>query len=217
MRSLKIYALLLVLLMGLTVSAQTSKSSKSKSTKSKSHKKAKSTADKSAVAVADSVIVAPPSPPAPPPPPPPTMMKYFVDSYPEFSILVKGINATQLNETFESGNPITVFAPVNRTFDNLPAGTIRDILQPQMRDSLKGVLTYMVIAGNWSLEQLQQKIKEGGGSFSVPTIGGMGKLSFVLDGSAVRVKDNRGTQMQLSAPVITKSGMVYVVDRLLLP
>lgn len=215
MRSLKIYALLVVLLMGLSVSAQTTKSTKSKSSKSKSHKKAKSTADKSAVAIADSVIVAPPMPPAPPPPP--TMMKYFVDSYPEFSILVKGINATELNETFESGNPITVFAPVNRTFDNLPAGTIKNILQPEMRDSLKGVLTYMVIAGNWSLDQLQQKIKEGGGSFSIPTVGGIGKLNFVLDGSAVRVKDNRGTQMQLSAPIITKSGMVYVVDKLLLP
>ncbi len=204
MRHLKIYTLLFVLFVGLSASAQSSKSKKSS--------KAKST---KTVAVADTATPAPPPPP--PPPPPPTMMKYFVNAYPEFTVLVKSINATQLNAVFEGNDAVTVFAPVNRTFQNVRAGAIKNILKPEMVDSLKGILTYMVVAGNWSTEDLTNKIKEGGGSYSLPTVGGTGKLNFFLDGTAVWVKDNRGTAIQLGVPVVNKNGTVYKVDKLLLP
>jgi len=215
MNHLKLIPLLLLLFAGITVSGQTKKTKHKSSRSKKTVVTAKEPAGKTAVAAGDSVVA--PAMPLPPPPPPPTAMQYFVSSYPEFTVLVKAINATELNSTFETSGPVTVFAPVNRTFDNLPAGVIKDILQPQMRDSLKGVLTYMVIAGSWSLADLQQKIKEGGGTYSIPTIGGSGSLNFLLDGAAVRVKDSRGNQMQLSAPVVTRNGLVYIVDRLLLP
>jgi hypothetical protein len=44
----------------------------------------------------------------------------------------------------------------------------------------------------------------------------MGNLNFVLNGETVFVKDNKGTQFPLGKPVITGSGMVYPVDKLLL-
>jgi len=147
----------------------------------------------------------------------PSILKYFVNAYPEYTVLVKAINAVELNTTFESNSPVTVFAPMNRSFNNVRTADINTILKPEMRDSLKGMLTYIVVSGEWRLENLIQKIKEGGGSYSLPTIGGTGNLSFVLNGETVFVKDNRGTQVPLGAPVVTGSGLVYPVDKLLLP
>lgn len=206
MRKLKIYALLFLLFLGFNALAQ---SSKSKSSKTKSSK------SKTVVTPVDTATPPPPLPP--PPPPPPTMMKYFVNSYPEFTVLVKAINATQLNSVFEGKDPVTVFAPVNKTFENLKSGTISNILKPQMKDSLKSMLTYIVVAGNWSTDDLTQKIKEGGGSYSLPSVGGSGKLNFFLDGTAVWVKDRRGTMVQLGIPVVNKNGTVYTIDKMLLP
>lgn len=147
----------------------------------------------------------------------PSVLKYFVNAYPEYTVLVKAINAVELNTTFESGSPVTVFAPLNRSFNNVRTADINNILKPEMRDSLKGMLTYIVVSGEWRLEDLIQKIKEGGGSYSLPTVGGTGKLTFVLSGATVFVKDNRGTEIALGAPVVTGSGLVYPVDKLLLP
>jgi len=155
--------------------------------------------------------------PAPPVPlAAPTIMKYLVNSYPEYTLLVKAINAIEMNATFEANGPVTVFAPRNRAFREMRTWTINKLMKPEMRDSLKGMLTYMVVAGNWNTADLIQKIKEGGGSYSLPTIGGVGNLNFVLNGETVFVKDNRGNQFPLGAPVVTGTGMVYPVDKLLL-
>lgn len=149
---------------------------------------------------------------------PTTIMKYFVSVYPEYRVLVKSINSTQLNATFEStDNPVTVFAPVNKTFVNAKAGAIKNILKPQMNDSLKSILTHMVVSGSWDLAKLTEKIKEGAGSFSLPSVGGTGNLTFLLKDNYVWVKDDRGTLILLKDPIKATNGLIYSVDRLLLP
>ncbi|KAA5535039.1 hypothetical protein F0919_10610 [Taibaiella lutea] len=147
----------------------------------------------------------------------PSIMKYLVNAYPEYTVLVKAINAIEMNATFEANGPVTVFAPRNRAFSNIRTSNINKMLKPEMRDSLKGILTYMIVAGNWKTEDLTQKIKEGGGSYSLPTVGGTGNLNFVLNGDVVFIKDNRGNQFALGKPVTTGTGIIYPVDKLLLP
>ncbi|WP_118951811.1 fasciclin domain-containing protein [Taibaiella helva] len=147
---------------------------------------------------------------------PPTIMKYLVDMSPEYATMVKTINAARLTETFEGPGPMTVFAPRNRAFDILPAGTVDNWLKPEMMDSLQKVLTYHTVAGNWPLSDLQQKIKEAGGEFFLPTIGAPGKLSFVMENGKVMVKDQRGFKTILETPVAEQNGLVYSLDKLLL-
>lgn len=214
MKRKQILALIIALVVGFNVTAQTKK--KKTSTK-KNIKTTTQTTTTVTTTVTDSPVVTEVKVQPAIKPPAPSIMKYLVNSYPEYTVLVKAINATELNSTFEAAGPVTVFAPVNKTFNNASASTMRDIMEPQMRDSLKGILTYIIVAGNWRKEDLIQKIKEGGGSYSLPTIGGMGNLSFVLNGETVSVKDNRGNQIPLGTPVMTNSGMVYAIDRLLLP
>ncbi len=143
-------------------------------------------------------------------------MKYLVDASPEYATMVKAINTARLTETFEGPGPVTMFAPLNKAFDVLPAGTVDKWLQPEMIDELQKILTYHVIAGNWPIKDLEQKIKEAGGEFQVPTIGEPGKLSFVMENGKVMVKDQQGFKTALGMPVTEQNGMVYHIDKILL-
>lgn len=148
---------------------------------------------------------------------PPTIYKYLITAAPEFATMVKAINAVRLDETFSGPGPVTMFAPTNKAFEGLPAGTVDSWLQPDMSDSLQKILTYHVIAGSWTVSELEQKIRESGGEFFIPTIGEGGKLSFVLENNKVLVKDVHGFKTILGIPSKEQNGLVYSMDKLLLP
>ena len=149
--------------------------------------------------------------------PAPSILSYLITAAPEYSIMVKSINATRLENTFTATGPITVFAPVNKAFNVLPAGTIDNWLKPEMSDSLKGILTYHVIAGSWTASELERKIREAGGEFFMPTIGGAARVSFVLENNKVVVKDAKGFKTVLGIPSQQPNGLVYSIDKILLP
>lgn len=148
---------------------------------------------------------------------PPTIMKYLVGAAPEFSTLVKSLNAAKLDATLQTAGPVTFFAPRNAAFGILPQGTVDNWLKPEMIDSLQSVLTYHVVAGNWPLSDLKQKIAEAGGEFFLPTLGGnAGKISFILENGQVSVKDGHGFKTPLGLPVALPNGLVYPMNKLLL-
>ena len=66
---------------------------------------------------------------------------------PQFSTLVRAIQAAGLVETLKGPGPFTVFAPTNEAFAKLPAGTLDMLLMPENRDMLRTILTYHVVAG----------------------------------------------------------------------
>jgi uncharacterized surface protein with fasciclin (FAS1) repeats len=147
----------------------------------------------------------------------PSILKYLVTAAPEYSIMVKAINAARLEKTFEGPGPITVFAPPDKAFDVLPAGSVDLLLKPEMIDSLQKIITNHVIAGSWTVSELEQKIRESGGEFFIPTIGEAGKLSFMLENNKVMVKDVHGFKTVLGIPSKQPNGLVYSLDKLLLP
>src|SRR5690349_21242428 len=66
----------------------------------------------------------------------------------EVTTVVKAIQAADLVETLKGKGPFTVFAPTNAAFDKLPKGTLDDLLKPENKDKLKGILLYHVHAGD---------------------------------------------------------------------
>ena len=65
--------------------------------------------------------------------------------------------------------------PVNKAFDMLPAGTVDNLLKPENKQMLTGILTYHVVAGKWNADAIAKLIKEGNGTAEVKTVAG-GKL-----------------------------------------
>jgi uncharacterized surface protein with fasciclin (FAS1) repeats len=65
----------------------------------------------------------------------------------DFTTLVAAVQAAGLVDTLKGDGPFTVFAPTDAAFDALPAGTLDELLKPENKDKLTGILTYHVVPG----------------------------------------------------------------------
>src|SRR5450755_574072 len=90
----------------------------------------------------------------------------------DHTTLVAAVKAAGLVQTLEGPGPFTVFAPTNEAFAKLPAGTVDTLLKPENKATLTKVLTYHVVAGRLSSNDLMKKIKEGNGTAELTTVQG---------------------------------------------
>jgi uncharacterized surface protein with fasciclin (FAS1) repeats len=135
----------------------------------------------------------------------------------DHTTLVAAVKAAGLVDTLEGAGPFTVFAPVNAAFDKLPAGTVDTLLKPENKDQLVKVLTYHVVAGKVSSQELVKMIKDGGGKAELKTVEG-GKLTATLQGGKVVLTDEKGGMATVTiADVYQSNGVIHVVDSVLLP
>ena len=135
----------------------------------------------------------------------------------DHTMLVAAVKAAGLVETLSGAGPFTVFAPTNAAFAKLPKGTVDNLLKPESKDALTGVLTYHVIAGKISAADVVAAIKKGGGKFVAKTVAG-GDLTFSLKGKKVQITDANGGKSYVTiADVNQSNGVIHVVDGVLLP
>jgi len=123
----------------------------------------------------------------------------------EFSTLVAAVSAAGLVETLQGDGPFTVFAPTNAAFAALPAGTVESLLKPENRDQLVKVLTYHVVPGAVTSDQLAGKRQ------SVATV----------QGQSLHIDARRGVHVNSSrvvtADIVARNGVIHVIDKVLLP
>lgn len=123
----------------------------------------------------------------------------------QFSTLVAAVTAADLAGTLKGPGPFTVFAPTNAAFDKLPAGTVETLLKPENKDQLVAVLTYHVVPGAVTSDQLA------GERMNVATVQGQ---DVHVDGrGGVRVNNARVTQ----ADIMASNGVIHRIDKVLLP
>jgi uncharacterized surface protein with fasciclin (FAS1) repeats len=131
--------------------------------------------------------------------------------------LVSAVKAAGLGETLSGKGPFTVFAPSNTAFEKLPAGTVDTLLKPESKNQLTGVLTYHIVPGTITAEDLIAKVKANGGAYEMTTVAG-GTISAKLDSDKVVITDaNGGTATVETADVLQSNGVVHVIDAVLLP
>jgi uncharacterized surface protein with fasciclin (FAS1) repeats len=135
----------------------------------------------------------------------------------DHTTLVAAVKAAGLVETLQSAGPFTVFAPVNKAFDNLPAGTVATLLKPENKAALTGVLTYHVVAGKYNASDLMKLIKAGGGKAELTTVAG-GKITVWMKGKKLGIKDEKGGTAWVTIKDVNQSnGVIHVIDAVLLP
>jgi uncharacterized surface protein with fasciclin (FAS1) repeats len=136
----------------------------------------------------------------------------------DHTTLVAAVKAAGLVGTLEGTGPFTVFAPTNEAFNNLPAGTVDTLLKPENKELLTKVLTYHVVAGRVTAQDLMKLIKAGNGTAELSTVEG-GKLwAMSPDGKHITLKDEKGgTSTVTIANVMQSNGVIHVVDTVLMP
>jgi uncharacterized surface protein with fasciclin (FAS1) repeats len=123
----------------------------------------------------------------------------------QFSTLVAAVQAAGLVDTLKGPGPFTVFAPTDAAFAALPAGTVENLLKPENKDQLVAVLTYHVVPGAVTSDQLAGK------RMDVATVQGQ---NVRVDGrNGVRVNNANVTQ----ADIMASNGVIHRIDRVLLP
>ncbi len=135
----------------------------------------------------------------------------------DHTTLVAAVKAAGLVETLQSAGPFTVFAPTNEAFNNLPAGTVDNLLKAENKDKLTSVLTYHVIAGKIDSKMLMGLIEKNGGTYTAKTVQG-GELKFMMKGKTLEVMDGSGHIAKVTIKDVYQSnGVIHVIDTVLLP
>jgi len=135
----------------------------------------------------------------------------------DHTTLVAAVKAGGLVETLQGAGPFTVFAPTNAAFEKLPAGTVDNLLKPENKSMLQSVLTYHVVAGNWSASQIMSAIKKGGGMYKAKTVQGE-ELTFMWKDNWIWIKDAKGGVAKVTIKDVNqKNGVIHVIDHVLLP
>jgi uncharacterized surface protein with fasciclin (FAS1) repeats len=120
-----------------------------------------------------------------------------------FNTLAKALQAAGLVETLKGEGPFTVFAPTDDAFAKLPKGTLEALLQD--KEKLTAILTYHVVAGNVTSDQVVKLDK-------AKTVNGQNVAIRVKDGKVM--VDNANV---VKADVKASNGVIHVIDTVILP
>jgi uncharacterized surface protein with fasciclin (FAS1) repeats len=131
--------------------------------------------------------------------------------------LVAAVKAGGLVATLQGPGPFTVFAPDNAAFDKLPPGTVNTLLQPANNAQLIKILSYHVIAGRLTANDIVAQINAGGGSAVLTTTTNEPLTATIVDGKLILTDVHGRTAMVTIANVYQSNGVVHVINTVLLP
>ncbi|MBL7717492.1 MAG: fasciclin domain-containing protein [Flavipsychrobacter sp.] len=135
----------------------------------------------------------------------------------DHTTLVAAVKAAGLVQTLQGPGPFTVFAPTNAAFDKLPKGTVDNLVKPENKGTLTTVLTYHVVAGKWSAQDLAKMVKDGKGQAMVKTVQGE-ELTVMEKGGSLWIKDAKGGVAKVTIKDVNQSnGVIHVIDNVLMP
>lgn len=123
----------------------------------------------------------------------------------QFKTLAAALEAAGLVSTLQGDGPFTVFAPTDEAFAKLPKGTLEDLLKPENREKLKGILTYHVVPGRIFSDQA---LKVG----HAKTVQGQ-NIDIAVKGSQPMVNNAKIIKTDINAT----NGVIHVIDTVILP
>lgn len=131
--------------------------------------------------------------------------------------LVTAVKAAGLVETLEGKGPFTVLAPTDAAFSKLPKGTVENLVKPENKATLTGILTYHVLPGRYSAKEIWAAVKSGNGKSMMKTVQGE-ELTFWTKGKDLYIKDAKGNSAKVTiADVNQSNGVIHVIDTVLMP
>lgn len=133
----------------------------------------------------------------------PDVVKVAVASK-DHTTLVTALKAADLVNSLANAGPFTVFAPTNAAFEKLPKGTLEELLKPENKAKLAGILQHHVAVPVIDVETLADGQTLG--------VADGGTVTFSLRGGEKYVGDAK-----MVATVRASNGVVYVVDGVLVP
>lgn len=135
----------------------------------------------------------------------------FAAATPDFGTLVAAVGAAGLADTLAGTGPFTVFAPTDAAFAALPDGTLDSLLQPENKDKLVEILTYHVVPGHYTAEEViamdsATSVQGSQMEFRTERNGDGGLEAVYVDGARIVKTDLFGL-----------NGVIHVIDSVITP
>ena len=131
-----------------------------------------------------------------------------------FKTLLSAVIAAGLGEALKGNGPFTVFAPGDAAFGALPAGTLEELLKPENKEKLKGILAFHVVSERLTAADILQRtsLRAANGKDLATRFEVTGSAGAEFRGS-VRI----GEAKVVTADVACTNGVIHVIDRVLIP
>ncbi len=136
----------------------------------------------------------------------------------DHTTLVAAVKAAGLVDTLEGPGPFTVFAPTNEAFKKLPPGTVESLVKPENKPTLTKILTYHVVPGRLSAQELADMVDKGGGKAMLKTVEGDGLTVMRKGNHHLTLTDDKGDVATITiADVFQSNGVIHVVNSVMMP
>lgn len=146
----------------------------------------------------------------------PTGIALEIAAKPDHKTLATALTAAGVSEKL-AGSPFTLFAPTDQAFAAVPQPMTDWLMNPGNTDSLAKVLTYHVVPGRVTAEDLFAKIKAGGGKATLTTVEGE-TLTFSEVQGNIKVDGTQGSSGFITqADVEQSNGNIHVINGVLMP
>lgn len=122
----------------------------------------------------------------------------------DHTTLVAAVQATQMENILVNAGPLTVFAPTNEAFAQLPAGVLDDLLKPENKQQLARIIKYHASPGKYigDLFKDGQQLYQASGHY----------VTVKKDGDRISVGG-----ANIIGTVEASNGVIHVVDKVMLP
>ena len=121
-----------------------------------------------------------------------------------FSTLAAALGAAGLIETLKGDGPFTVFAPTDEAFSKIPPETLSELLQPENKAKLTAILTYHVVSGRVSADEVTDL-----------------ESATSLQGQTLKISTKDGIKINdakvLTPDVQATNGVIHIIDAVLIP
>lgn len=135
----------------------------------------------------------------------------------EHTTLLKAIKAAGLEKMLEGPGPITIFAPTNEAFTEMPDGLFDKLMKPENKAELKKVLLYNMLSGTWTTDDLKKKIKASPNGVAEVT---------TMEGDKLKVRDHNGMHLMIRSEdddmgmfriwdIRSSNGVIHIVDNIM--
>jgi uncharacterized surface protein with fasciclin (FAS1) repeats len=130
--------------------------------------------------------------------------------------LVQALEAAGLANTLRALGPITLFAPTDSAFASGRYEDFGDLLKPENRGLLGGLLRYHMVAGLYDTATLEARTKDDGVTTLTTVLGKT--LTIKRSGRDYTITDaTNNTAHMTVTDAYQRNGVVHVVDQVLMP
>lgn len=127
---------------------------------------------------------------------------------PDHTTLVAAVEAAGVQNALVNVGPLTVFAPTNEAFDQLPEGTLENLVKPENKSQLAHILKNHVAPSNYPVDMLIKNVEKG-------------RTLYMASGENVEItqegQDIYVGGAKILGTVKASNGWVHVVDKIILP